>query len=232
MHNYRFLVFDIDNTLLDFEKSETIALKKTTEAFVEEPFREGATQSYHRINQELWKRLEEGKLESSAQINPLRFQQLSEEIPLLGDYNEAAVFYLEQLREQAFMMDGVSELLPLLKSAGYNLSLLTNGLHCKEDSKWQRIGFNDWFPLMLTSLEAGVSKPDPAFFEIHLERLGNPPREEVLMIGDSLKSDIAGAVAAGVGSCWFNPGGLPLTGEIKPDIEIRSWDDFLSVLEG
>lgn len=232
MKRYRYLIFDVDNTLLNFDRSEESALESTLRKYFTEKDREKATEAFHRINGGLWDQLARGILKTSASIKTQRFQLLTEEIPAAqGSVEQISDFYLNQLSEHIFMEEGVKELLPELKSMGCEMSLLTNGIHKVQEKKWHRSGLKDFFPLMVTSEEAGVSKPDPEVFDILLERWGNPPREQVLMIGDSLKSDIAGATAAGLGSCWYNPLENPPEEGIQPDKEIRHWKELPSLLE-
>ena len=89
------------------------------------------------------------------------------------------------------------------------MALVTNGLTEVQNPRIERVGLRELFATIVVSSEVSLAKPDPAFFELVLARLGDPPRDTVLIVGDSLSSDMAGGIAAGIATCWFNPGRRP-----------------------
>jgi len=84
---------------------------------------------------------------------------------------------------------------------------------------------------MIISEEIGHSKPAREFFAAAFARLGNPPKAEVLMVGDSWSADIQGAADYGIDTCWFNPRrqSRPTTPEIT--FEVATFRDLLAVLK-
>jgi 2-haloacid dehalogenase len=76
------------------------------------------------------------------------------------------------------------------------------------------------FTAVVTSEEVGAYKPDPAMFTQALAALSLDP-DEVLHVGDSLRSDIRGAAAAGIRAVWVNPGGRARPADLPVAYEIR-----------
>jgi FMN phosphatase YigB (HAD superfamily) len=108
---------------------------------------------------------------------------------------------------------------------------MTNGFADVQHARIRRLGLEGVFDHVIISEEVGVAKPDPGVFDIAFERMGNPDKARVLMVGDSLSSDIVGGFHYGIDTCWFNPDGLAnLTGNI-PTYEIRHIHELLGFLE-
>ncbi len=87
--------------------------------------------------------------------------------------------------------------------------------------RFRRAGFARIFPVIVISGEEGVAKPAPEIFDVALERMGGPLRQEVLLVGDSLSSDVRGGVDYGLDTCWYNPDGLERGDGPEPRYEIR-----------
>jgi 2-haloacid dehalogenase len=107
----------------------------------------------------------------------------------------------------------------------YHLTLITNGLADVQYPRLQKSGLATYFDTIIVSDEIGVAKPDPAIFDHTFERLQRPSKETVLIIGDSLTSDMAGGRSYGIDTCWYNPNGktadFDLTYEISELSQLR-----------
>jgi 2-haloacid dehalogenase len=216
---YPWLLFDADDTLFDYRRAETDALESAFEA-QGVAFGEGWLSVYQRVNAAAWRMLEEGTV-TSARLRVMRFEQLFAELGLGLDPAAFSTVYLRQLSRQAQLMDGALAVLEALR-ATHRFAIITNGL---SDVQRPRLASSPLAPMiehLLISEELGVAKPDPAFFDIAIERLGRPSRAEVLIVGDSLSSDIAGGVASGIDTCWFNPHALPGRADVTPTYAIRA----------
>jgi 2-haloacid dehalogenase len=88
------------------------------------------------------------------------------------------------------------------------------------------------FSETVISEEVGLAKPDPAIFDLAFERIGRPPKERVLMVGDNLGLDILGGANYGIDTCWYNPAGEPNGHGVEPRYEIRSLHKLLEIVEG
>lgn len=199
---YEWLLFDLDDTLLDFKVSEHYALGKVLQK-IGLVFNKSNLAIYAKINRQCWDDFEAGKL-PQAEINNLRFSQFLAALNLpnqaasqLGDY------YMEQLTQKAVFMDGGQILLETY-ARPYLLGIITNGLKQVQRPKLIKSGLADYFKVIVVSDEIGIAKPQPAIFEYAFEKMGFPAKEKVLMIGDSLNSDIQGGINYGIDTCWYN----------------------------
>ena len=125
---------------------------------------------------------------------------------------------LDQLAQQAHLIEGAAELIQTLNGR-YHLALITNGLADVQYPRLARSGLESYFSAVVVSDEVGVAKPNPGIFDVAFERMNQPAKNEVLIIGDSLSSDITGGITYGIDTCWYNPNGqssdLPITHKIK-----------------
>lgn len=224
---YPWLLFDADDTLFDYGRAETDAL---VSAFAAQgvAFQGAWLPVYQRVNAAAWRMLEEGAV-TAARLRVLRFEQLFSELRLALDPASFSAVYLRQLSQQAHLVAGARDVLQSLH-ATHRFAIITNGL---SDVQRPRLASSPLAPLIdhvLISEELGVAKPAPGFFDIAIERLGSPDRRDLLIIGDSLSSDIAGGVASSIDTCWFNPGGLPRRADVVPKYEIRSLAELPAIV--
>lgn len=215
---YTWLWFDADGTLFDFNRAEGLALQKSFE-LVSVPFKDDYLFIYQGINQQLWQALERHEI-SPADLRVRRFELLLETLQLAASPDHMSAVFVEQLGLCADLVDGAYEVLTALQGK-YHIAILTNGLQAVQRSRLARSTIQDYVEHLIISEEVGAAKPKAAFFDVASARCGQPPKSEVLMIGDSLSSDIQGAADYGVDTCWFNPSGgvrpadLPITYEIS-----------------
>jgi len=111
------------------------------------------------------------------------------------------------------------------------MALITNGLKSVQEPRLASSGLDRFFSPIVISEDVGVAKPHPVIFERVLDHHPGVKRDQVLMIGDSLSSDIAGAHAAGLDSCWYNPSGTRRTeDEPAPTYTISRLEHILDIL--
>ena len=218
----RALFFDLDDTLFDHRRSARAALDAVHQAFV--PSVAFAELERHHANY-----LEEMHLEVLAGRMSLddarrqRFRKVFEALGLpLGDADveRAASAYRDGYVTARHAIDGAVELLAALQPR-HRIAIVTNNLTDEQQQKLTACGLAPYVDALVTSEQAGVSKPDPAIFRIALERLGVAAPESV-MIGDSWSADVVGAIAAGIRPVWYNPLGLPKPAEPGDVEELRS----------
>ncbi len=197
----RYLLFDIDDTLLNFRKAAdaviTRALSDAGLAFDEEQFR-----TYHRVNASLWDKVSRGVL-SVPQLYAIRFDVALAAVGLKGDGAFVEARFRHHLGESAVPEEGAAETLAEL-SKRYILAAASNAPQRQQELRLEKAGLRQYFSQVLTSELLGHNKPSAAFFDACLERLGNPPRESVMMLGDSLTADVEAARAAGIDACFVN----------------------------
>ena len=224
---FKLLIFDLDNTLFDYDRAENHALGKTLSHFGMEASEE-LKQSYRVINERNWQKLERGEI-SSLELRSIRFEEFGREHGVSWDPAEVSGFYLARLGEGGFLIDGAAELVGELRAV-YPLAAVTNGISDVQRSRLSHSPFSGLFEPLVISDEVGVAKPDPAIFEILLSRAGITDRTSVLMIGDSLSSDMRGAAAAGIPSCWYNPGGAAVEDGVNPEFTVKNLAEIRDIV--
>ena len=196
------LLFDLDNTLFDFNHAERIAVGKTLKHFHIEP-REAVLKRYSELNLMQWKLLEQGKI-SRKQVKLHRFQLLFAELGTDAPADEAAVIYETLLASGHYFMDGAEELLETLYGK-YRMYLVTNGTLSVQKGRLKSAGISRYFGDIFISEELGYNKPSVEYFDCCFSKIPDFHKETAVIIGDSLTSDIQGGINAGIRTIWFNP---------------------------
>ncbi len=227
MTSYTWLILDADGTLLDFRRAEAVALEET-------PIQMGLQVSsdfpgtYHAINDSLWREFEAGVLHAHEVRNE-RFIRVFEKLGIAGDSNAFGEAFLKKVIRESTFIDGAELLLTRLKNR-IGLVLLTNGFADVQRARIAQLGLGDTFDHVIISEEVGAAKPDRAIFEIAFERMGGPDKANVLIVGDSLSSDIRGGLDYGIDTCWFNTDQRANTTEIEPTYEIGHLNEIAELL--
>lgn len=226
-HRYRWLLFDADDTLFDFDRAEAGALARTFARF-DLPLTPDTVDAYRRIDLACWQALERGEITSAA-LRTRRFELLFAEMGFAADVERFSAAYLEHLAEAVELLDGAQDLLVELHGR-YRLAIITNGLRAVQRSRLGRSAIGSLFDVLVISEEVGSAKPAPGIFDAAFAAMGHPARHEVLMIGDSLTSDMQGACDYGIDACWFNPAGLPRPAGLPIAYEIARLDELVGLL--
>jgi 2-haloacid dehalogenase len=200
--NYDCVLVDADDTIWDFRRAQRHALESVLSSFdIATPI-DSCLGSFKQINTSLWRQYEAGGV-SSEQVRVLRFERLLDQLGQPGDATSMSSAFVEELGRSASMVDGAEDMLSALH--GYvPMVLLTNGLSEVQRSRIGISGIARFFVDVVISEEVGMQKPDPEIFRLAVARARVAADSRVLMVGDSLSSDIAGALAAGHDACWFN----------------------------
>ncbi len=226
MKAYKYLLFDADDTLLDFKKAEHEAFRLLcSEVGID--FSEEVYAVYSEINDRLWKRLEKKEI-TLEELKPERFRQLLRYLRTPDEALEGIAMrmrdgYMAALGKQSFLLRDAEEVCRRL-SEKYPIYLITNGVTKIQRARMEHSAIKPYVQQMFVSEEIGVSKPAAAYFDYVLNVIGDPERGNYLVIGDSLTSDMAGAVGYGLDCCFFNPAGrttdLPVTYTIEKLTEL------------
>ena len=226
--SYAWLWFDADGTLFDYVSAEAMALRKTFHS-LRLPFQDEYLAVYKRINHQLWQALEQQKI-TPAVLQFRRFELLLESLQLSASHEQMSSVYMEQLANCAELMEGAFEVLQTLHKE-HRLAIVTNGLRAVQRSRLAHSVIKDFISDIIISEEIGVAKPQAAFFEIAALRLGNPDKNDILIIGDSLTSDIEGGVNYGIDTCWYNPAHEPKPPELPITYQISHLKELLEILD-
>ncbi len=200
---YPWILFDADDTLFDFKRSARHALGQTLTDYQITPT-EAHFQAYEGINHAAWMAFERQEI-TAVELRRVRFERFLDAIGEYRDPVEMNAHYLYLLSQTRFMLDGAVELVTTLRSKNYRMGLITNGL---KEVQRPRISFaemDQYFDVIVVSDEIGVAKPLEGFFTHSFEQMGHPDKAEVIVVGDSLNSDIQGGNNFGLDTCWYNP---------------------------
>jgi 2-haloacid dehalogenase len=223
---YTWLLFDADDTLFDFPRAEANALQWTLEQSGL-PFRPEFTSLYARFNQQVWQQFERGEV-TSLELRVKRFRLFFDAAQLNGDPQTVSPLYLQNLSLGTDLLDGAEKVVRTLK-ADYHLALVTNGLKDVQRPRLESSNLRDCFEKVIISEEVGVAKPSRGYFDAVFCEIGQPPKESVLIIGDSLTSDMKGGLDYGLDTCWYNPKGK--TSELPVTYQIMHLTELLSLLK-
>lgn len=210
---YNILLLDADETLLDFHKAEAQALESAF--FIQHlPYNEDILKLYSTVNKKCWEEFEQGVL-TKQQLLIERFRRLFALLPITADAESLRQIYQEELGKGAFLINGAYEVCRKL-SLQCSLYIITNGVSAIQYSRLSKSGLDKLVKDIFVSEEIGFQKPQKAYFDEVFRRLGNPSRDKILLVGDSLSADIRGGIDAGIDTCWYNPHGK----EKPADMEI------------
>lgn len=220
---YQTVLFDADNTLLDFNATEEQALRRSMEERGLD-FTPQRLELYTAINRGLWDAYHRGEVEQGW-LKTERFRRFGAELGWSGDPAEWDRDYLDKLGDCGALLPGALELLARLKPH-CKLGLATNGLQKVQRKRLAGNPITPYFDGVFISQEMGVGKPEKAYFEKVLEALG-ADRATTLMVGDDLLSDIQGAINAGLDCVWYSPDGAesPL-----PTYRVRRLEEVIPIV--
>ena len=228
--NYKYVLMDADGTFFDFEKAEFTAVNKVVD-LLRFSDREYFIQTFLDINSQVWKDLEKGKI-TSDQVNKTRFTllhgQLSKSYTLSKSPEELGESYLDYLCMGSYLLEGAREILEYL-SEKYTLILATNGLARIQRSRLKEAELLPLFDSLAISQEIGYQKPMVPYYEKAMENYSYK-KKELIMVGDSLFSDMAGADAFGIDSIWLNSHEILNDKIASPTYEIESLIDIKKLL--
>ena len=212
---YTWLLFDADDTLFDYPRAEAQALQTTLEQSGVR-FQPEYLSLYQGYNRQVWGEFERGEIDP-LELRTKRFRLLFAATGLACDPDSFSPRYLQNLAGCSQLFAGVTELIRTL-SVHYHLAVVTNGLKDVQRPRLAGSAIAPFIEKVFILEEIGAAKPDPAFFEAVFREIGEPNKSEVLIIGDSLTSDMRGGIGYGIDTCWFNPARkateLPITFQV------------------
>lgn len=226
MKKYTTLYFDLDNTILDFTSAEYKAIRKLL-ALYGLPVDDEIVATYSKINQLWWESFERGEIEKS-QIFAGRFKDLLSYYNFQRDAEKMAEDYFEFLSFGFDAIDGARQTLKYLKEQGYTICITTNGVSRTQYRRIDGCGLKQYFDYIIVSEDARHQKPEKEYFDYVMSKTPEKDKSKILVIGDSMSSDILGGINFNVDTCWFNPKGKAAT--YKPTYEITKIMQIMSIL--
>lgn len=226
MKKYTTLYFDLDNTLLDFSAAEYKAIRNLF-ALHNLPISDEMVARYSAINHTWWARFEKGEIKKE-EIYSGRFREYLEFYKLEGDPIKMAEDYFDFLSQGYDLIEGADKALDYIKSKGYTVCITTNGMSRTQYRRIENCSIKQYFDYIFVSEDAGSQKPEVEYFDFVMANTPEKDKSKILVIGDSMSSDILGGINFGVDTCWLNPKGTP--GAYKTTYEITNIMQICDIL--
>ena len=226
---YKYLLWDIDGTVLDFLAAEAYAIRVLFKKYNIGECSEKMLKQYSEINSKYWRMLEVGKL-TKPEILVGRFREFFEEIGVDAAIAEAFnADYQLTLGDHIEFVDNAKDIL-LSKKEEYTIAAVTNGTKVAQEKKLRVSGLDEIFDAVFISEDIGAEKPAKEFFDYVFDKLCITDKKEALIIGDSLTGDMRGGELAGIDTCWYNPMHKPNTLNVQITYEIDNLDKLEAIL--
>lgn len=223
MGRFDIILWDVDQTLLDFEKSQRYALYHSFEQFGRK-IDDAAAEQYKKINDSYWKRHELGEV-TKKELLIGRFATFFEQLGITDiSVEEFQTVYQKLLGSVFYYRDDSYQLCSRLKGRVRQYAV-TNGVPKTQRNKLRLSGLDQIFEDIFISEEIGVPKPQRLYFERCFQKIKNFQKDKTLIVGDSLSSDMQGGNNAQIACCWYNPDGNENCTGLRIDYEIRNlWE--------
>lgn len=226
---YQQIIFDVDDTIIDFAATEDFALHSLFNVHHWQLTPELQRQ-YHAYNQGLWRELEQGEI-TYEELSEMTFHDfIKEHFGLEIDGQKMMNEYRSYFGEAHQLLPGVEDTLKFAKKQGYKLTVLSNGEKFMQNHRLELAGVKKYFDLIVTSEEAHYSKPNVHAFDYFFSRTEIGPNDTVFF-GDGLQSDILGAEIYGFDSIWYNHRHRKNTLNLHPKFEVENYPEFVKLMQ-
>lgn len=226
------ILFDIDNTLLDFDAYVKQTLKSGFEHFNLGKYQDWMFDKFTTINISLWKELEKGNL-TFQDIKHTRFTKVFEGLGINFDGPTFENYFRENIWKSAILIKGSIEALTYLNDKGYILATASNGPYEQQIHRQTISGLIDFFKYQFISEEVGFSKPSIEFFNVLHERISKDmcvKPDEILIVGDSFTSDMKLGINSGMKTCFYNPKNIAIPEDFNIDFQIKDLSELVTIL--
>lgn len=225
--NYDLIIFDLDNTLLDFDLMEVNSLSEVLKKNNIEPTNE-IISIYKKINSKYWSELELGT-HTKEVILVKRFEDFFLKLGYEIDPNKFNEDYLDTMENHIYLIDEAKEILEYSFQKS-TLVIMTNGVKSAQKNKLKRMDFNKYFSEIIISDEVGYHKPSIEIFKYLENKIGVINKKRTIIVGDSLTSDIKGGNNFNITTCWFNKNKVLSNSNIHTDYEITELKELYNIL--
>lgn len=223
---YKILLFDLDDTLLDFAANEADSLKKLFQHHGY-PFSDEIFRVYKSVNKQLWADYENGNIKL-ADVLSSRFSKTMLQLGKVVDGIEWENCYRELLGNGCQHVDGAFEVCRRL-SGSHRLFVITNGITQTQIRRLNQSGLSLFFEDVFDSQSIGAQKPAKEFFDYVSEHINGFNSKETLIIGDSLNTDIKGGLLSGIDTCWINRTSQKNPAEIQSTYTIANLEELYAI---
>ena len=229
MAKYKYLLWDVDGTILNFELAERAAIRSLFDRFKLGDCSDEMLMSYSQINKKYWQLMESGKIKKDKMlverfIEFFLYKGINADIA--AEFNKE---YQIALCDTIVFNDDAIDIIKHQKKT-CKIIIVTNGTEVVQEKKLERSGLNDIVDNVFISELVGFEKPNIKFFEKVILEVGIKDLKEALIIGDSLTSDIQGGHNIGIDTCWYNPKNEENTTLLSPTYTIRNLHELENII--
>ena len=223
----KIVLIDLDNTLIDFNEC---ARHSIINAFNELGFTytDKVFETFITENVKIWKRLEKGEI-TKSQLRADRWNIILGKLGIDFDGTILEEMFENGVAKGAYAVDGAYELLDYLKDK-YKLYIVSNGFRFVQESRLKIGSFEKYFEDVFVSEDIGIPKPAKEFFDYCFDKLGNPDKNDTILIGDSISADIIGGISYGIDTVWFNKNNEELPDNITPTYTVNTLKEIQKIL--
>ena len=229
MAKYKYLLWDIDGTIINFELAERAAIRSLFERFKLGDCSDEMLMCYSQINKRYWQLMESGKIKKDKMLVERFIEFFSNKginADIAAEFNKE---YQIALCDTIVFNDDAIDIIKHQKKT-CKIIIVTNGTEVVQEKKLERSGLNDIVDNVFISELVGFEKPNIKFFEKVILEVGIKDLKEALIIGDSLTSDIQGGHNIGIDTCWYNPKNEENTTLLSPTYTIRNLHELENII--
>ncbi len=229
MAKYKYLLWDIDGTILNFELAERAAIRGLFKRFKLGDCSDEMLMYYSQINKRYWQLMESGKIKKDKMLVERFIEFFSNKginADIAAEFNKE---YQIALCDTIVFNDDAIDIIKHQKKT-CKIIIVTNGTEVVQEKKLERSGLNDIVDNVFISELVGFEKPNIKFFEKVILEVGIKDLKEALIIGDSLTSDIQGGHNIGIDTCWYNPKNEENTTLLSPTYTIRNLHELENII--
>ena len=225
MMRYNWVLFDADETLFSFNSylGLTAMLKRYGIDFSREDY-----DAFQAVNKLLWVAYQNNEI-TAQDIQMRRFAKLAEQTGV--DQIKLNQELMAEMAKVSKPLDGVMEMLEALHPK-VKMGIITNGFTELQQQRLQNTQTEKFFDIVVVSEQIGVAKPDRKVFDYAFSQMDDLDKTKILMVGDTLASDILGGYNSGIDTCWFNHANLPNDIKIQPTYEIKDMRELVGIVSG
>lgn len=222
---YNWVLFDADETLFSFNSylGLTAMLKRYGIDFTREDY-----DAFQAVNKLLWVAYQNNEI-TAQDIQMRRFAKLAEQTGV--DQIQLNQELMAEMAKVSKPLEGVMEMLETLYPK-VKMGIITNGFTELQQQRLQNTQTEKFFDIVVVSEQIGVAKPDRKVFDYAFSQMDDLDKTKILMVGDTLASDILGGYNSGIDTCWFNHANLPNDTQIQPTYEIKDIRELIKIVEG
>ena len=223
----KIILIDLDNTLIDFNECARHSIMNAFEKLGLE-YSDRVFETFICENVKIWKRLERGEI-TKPELRANRWNIILSRLGIDFDGTILEEMFENGVAQGAYAVDGAYGLLDYLYSK-YKLYVVSNGFRFVQESRLKIGDFEKYFTDVFVSEDVGIPKPAKEFFDYCFENINNPPKEDVILIGDSITADILGGINYGMDTIWFNKNNEPLPENINPNYTVNTLEEIKNIL--